>query len=77
MISFVTSVIGAVMSWEATRILVGLKHWQKTGNWQEGLEPALGRFIQYNLQKHQALSGPIMVNPRCGEIFCRDRKRHG
>ncbi|MFW9935993.1 MAG: ThiF family adenylyltransferase [Candidatus Thorarchaeota archaeon] len=76
MISFVTSIVGAVMSWEATKILVGLKQWQKTGTWQEELEPALGRFIQYNLHEHKSMTGLIMPNPRCAEIFCRDKRKH-
>ncbi len=74
MISFVTSVVGAIMAWEATRVLVGLSQWRKTGEWQKGLEPAIGRFIQYNLHKHQVLSGQIMKNPQCSEIFCRKPK---
>jgi len=75
MISFITSVVGAVMAWEATRILVGLQQWQTTGQWQKGLEPALGRFIQYNLQRHEITTGPIMPNPRCSETFCRDKRK--
>ncbi|MDO8124952.1 MAG: ThiF family adenylyltransferase [Candidatus Hermodarchaeota archaeon] len=74
MISFVTSVVGAVMAWEATRVLIGLKQWKATGNWQEGLEPALGRFIHYNLQRHETTTGPIMPNPRCSETFCREKR---
>ncbi|MDO8125494.1 MAG: ThiF family adenylyltransferase [Candidatus Hermodarchaeota archaeon] len=76
MISFVTSVVGAVMAWEAVRVLVGLKQWRETGQWQDGLEPALGRFIKYDLNRHQAASGQIMVNPRCSETFCRDKRKH-
>ena len=76
MISFVTSVVGAVMSWEATKLLVGLKQWHKTGNWQTNLEPAFGRFIKYSLQNHESLTGPIMMNPRCAEIFCREKRKH-
>jgi molybdopterin/thiamine biosynthesis adenylyltransferase len=74
MISFVTSVVGAIMAWEATRVLIGLKQWRETGEWQKGLEPAMGRFIQYTLDKHQVISGRIMKNPRCSEIFCRKPK---
>lgn len=76
MISFVTSVVGAVMSWEATKVLVGLKQWRETGQWQQDLEPALGRFIQYNLHRHEATTGLIMPNPRCSETFCRDKRKH-
>ncbi len=76
MISFVTSVVGAVMSWETIKVLVGLKQWQETSQWQEGLEPALGRFIQYDLRQHKSMTGPIMANPRCAEIFCRDKRKH-
>lgn len=76
MISFVTSVVGAIMAWEATRVLVGLKQWQTTGQWQEGMEPAIGRFIQYNLQHHETSMGPIMPNPLCGETFCRNKRSH-
>ncbi len=76
MISFVTSVVGAVIAWEATRVLVGLKQWRKTGQWQKGLEPALGRFIHYDLQRHETMTGAIMPNPRCGEAFCRDKRKH-
>ncbi|MFX1319101.1 MAG: ThiF family adenylyltransferase [Promethearchaeota archaeon] len=76
MISFVTSIVGAVMSWEATKMLAGLQQWRQTGQWQEGLEPALGRFIQYDLHKHKSMTGPIMANPRCTEIFCRDKRKH-
>lgn len=75
MISFVTSVVGALMSWEATRVLVGLKQWQKTGKWQEGLEPAMGRFIQYNLDEHRSTTGPILANPQCNEVFCRTKHK--
>ncbi len=75
MISFVTSVVGAVMSWEATKVLVGLKQWRETGRWQEGLKPALGRFIQYNLRNHDSMTGAIMANPRCAEIFCREKRK--
>lgn len=76
MISFVTSVVGAVMAWEAVRVLVGLKQWRERGEWQKGLEPAMGRFIQYDLSQHQATSGPIMANPRCSETFCRNKRKH-
>jgi adenylyltransferase/sulfurtransferase len=76
MISFVTSVVGAVMSWEATKVLVGLKQWRETGQWQHDLEPAMGRFIQYNLHRHEAATGHIMPNPRCSEIFCRNKLKH-
>jgi molybdopterin/thiamine biosynthesis adenylyltransferase len=76
MISFVTSVVGAVMSWEATKVLVGLTQWLKTGKWQEALEPAFGRFIQYDLRHHNSLTGPILANPRCAEIFCRSKRKH-
>ncbi|MFW9985324.1 MAG: ThiF family adenylyltransferase [Candidatus Odinarchaeota archaeon] len=76
MVSFVTSIVGAVMAWEATRVLVGLQQWRNTGQWQPGLEPAFGRFIQYNLSNHQARTGPIMPNPRCSETFCRDKRKH-
>ncbi len=71
MISYVTSVVGAIMAWEATRVLVGLKQWRITGKWQEGLEPAIGRFIHYNLRQHKSQSGLIMPNRACSEIFCR------
>ncbi|MFW9831916.1 MAG: ThiF family adenylyltransferase [Candidatus Thorarchaeota archaeon] len=76
MISFVTSITGAIMAWEATCILVGLKHWRDKRKWQEGLEPAMGKFIQYNLSKHQVTTGSIMPNPRCIETFCRDKRSH-
>ena len=76
MISFVTSVAGAVMSWEATKLIVGLKQWRATGQWQNGLEPALGRFIQYSLHNHKSMTGSIMANPRCAETFCRDKRKH-
>jgi hypothetical protein len=42
-----------------------------------GLEPALGRFIQYDLQQHKTTTGSIMINPRCSEIFCREKHKHG
>ncbi|MFX1564367.1 MAG: ThiF family adenylyltransferase [Promethearchaeota archaeon] len=76
MISFVTSIVGAVMSWEATKVLVGLEEWKHTGNWHDELKPALGRFIQYNLREHTSMTGPIMTNPICAEIFCRDKQKH-
>ncbi|MFX0168358.1 MAG: ThiF family adenylyltransferase [Candidatus Hodarchaeota archaeon] len=75
MISFITSVVGAIMAWEATRILVGLEQWQKTRQWQEDLEPSLGRFIQYNLQHHETTTGPILPNPQCSETFCRNKRK--
>ena len=75
MVSFVTSVVGAVMSWEAAKVLVGLNQYRKSGNWQKGLEPALGRFIQYNLQNHESVTGPVMANPRCAETFCRNKRK--
>jgi molybdopterin/thiamine biosynthesis adenylyltransferase len=75
MISFVTSVVGAIMAWEATRIVVGLEEWRQTGCWREGLEPAIGRFIKYDLRRHQSTSGPIMQNPRCSEVFCRSKQK--
>ncbi len=76
MISFITSIVGAVMSWEATKVLVGLENWKQTGEWQDEFEPAVGRFIQYNLHHHKVLTGPILPNPRCAEIFCRDKRKH-
>jgi len=71
MISFVTSVVGALMAWEATCILVGLEEWRRTGRWREGMEPALGCFIRYDLRRRQTTTGRIMPNPRCSEPFCR------
>ncbi|MFX1475886.1 MAG: ThiF family adenylyltransferase [Promethearchaeota archaeon] len=75
MISFVTSVVGAIMAWEATRVIIGLEEWRQTGHWREGLEPAMGRFIKYDLRRHQSTSGPIMRNPQCSEVFCRSRRK--
>ncbi len=75
MISFITSIVGALMAWEATRILAGLKQWRKTGQWQPGLEPAIGRFIQYDLQHHKTTTGSIMPNPHCSETFCRNKRK--
>jgi adenylyltransferase/sulfurtransferase len=74
MISFVTSVVGAIMAWEATRVLVGLKQWRKTGQWRRGLEPAMGRFIHYDLSRHRSTTGPIMPNRNCQEPFCREKR---
>lgn len=75
MISFVTSIVGAVMSWEATKVLVGLQQWRKTGKWQKNLKPALGRYIKYDLQRHKATTGTILPNPRCSEVFCRSKHK--
>jgi molybdopterin/thiamine biosynthesis adenylyltransferase len=76
MISFITSVVGAMMSWEATKVLVGLKNWRDTGQWQQDLKPVLGQFIQYSLHRHEAMTGHIMPNPRCSETFCREKRKH-
>lgn len=71
-ISILNSIIGGIISSEAIKILVGLKKWKKTSQWEEENIPKLGHIIRYDIRKHDFSVGKIIRNPYCTEIFCRE-----
>ncbi len=70
-ISFATSIVGAIMSVELTKILVGLDTFKRTGKWPETLTPLIGKSIRYNFLNHSISVFRNIKNPRCLEPFCR------
>ena len=75
MISFTTSIIGAIISLEATKVLLYMKNKNKPGDVKSPLsKPAFGKSIVYNINTNSTSVIGISKNPNCVEPLCRIRK---
>ncbi len=75
MISTLTSIVGGIMSVEATKILISSNGMGKYPNITKGQEPNFGKMIRYDLRNHELTIGDIMPNPKCVDVTCRARRR--
>ncbi len=75
MISTLTSIVGGIMSVEATKILISSDGTGKYPNITKGQEPNFGKMIRYDLRNHELTIGDIMPNPKCVDVTCRARRR--
>jgi len=70
-ISFATSLVGAIMSVEIVKILVGLSKFKKDRKWEPNFEPLVGMSIKYDFVKHNISLYKLNKNPDCVEPLCR------
>jgi molybdopterin/thiamine biosynthesis adenylyltransferase len=75
MISTLTSIIGGIMSVEATKVLVSRDEKGTYSDVTKGQEPNFGKMIRYDLRDHEMIFGSIMPNPKCVDVTCRARRR--
>jgi len=75
MISTLTSIVGGIMSVEATKILISGNGEGKYPNITKGQEPNFGKMIRYDLRNHELTIGNILANPKCVDVTCRARRR--
>lgn len=76
MISTLTSIVGGIMSVEATKILISSDGDGQYPNITKGQEPNFGSMIRYDLRKHDLTFGSIMANPKCVDVTCRARRKN-
>ncbi len=76
MISTLTSIVGGIMSVEATKILISSDGKGKYPNITKGQEPNFGKMIRYDLRNHELTIGDIMPNPKCVDVTCRARRKN-
>ncbi len=76
MISTLTSIVGGIMSVEATKILISSDGTGKYPNITKGQEPNFGKMIRYDLRNHELTIGNIMPNPKCVDVTCRARRKN-
>ena len=76
MISFTTSIVGAIISLEATKVLLYMKNKNnKEDNTNSPLsKPAFGKSIVYNINTNRTSIIGIPKNPNCVEPLCRIKK---
>jgi len=75
MISTLTSIVGGIMSVEATKVLISQDEEGMYSNITKGQEPNFGKMIRYDLREHEMTFGDIMPNPKCVDVTCRARRR--
>lgn len=75
MISTLTSIVGGIMSVEATKVLVSSDGKGKYSDITKGQEPNFGKMIRYDLRDHDMIFGSIMPNPKCVDVTCRARRK--
>lgn len=75
MISTLTSIVGGIMSVEATKILISGNGEGKYPNITKGQEPNFGKMIRYDLRNHELTIGNILANLKCVDVTCRARRR--
>jgi adenylyltransferase/sulfurtransferase len=71
MISTLTSIVGGIMSVEATKILISKDDQGGYSDITKGQEPNFGKMIRYDLRQHEFIFGDIMANPKCVDVSCR------
>ena len=75
MISFTTSIIGAIISSEATKVILYTKNKEYRKNAKHPLsKPAFGKSIVYKLNTNSTSIIGITKNPNCVEPLCKLRK---
>jgi len=75
MISTLTSIVGGIMSVEATKIIVSRDEKDEYTDVTKGQEPNFGKMIRYDLRNHEMIFGNILPNPKCVDVTCRARRR--
>ncbi len=75
MISTLTSIVGGIMSVEATKVLVSSDGKGKYSDITKGQEPNFGKMIRYDLRDHDMIFANIMPNPKCVDVTCRTRRK--
>lgn len=75
MISTLTSIVGGIMSVEATKVLVSSDGKGEYSDVTKGQEPNFGKMIRYDLRNHEMIFADIMPNPKCVDVTCRARRR--
>jgi adenylyltransferase/sulfurtransferase len=75
MISTLTSIVGGIISVEATKILISKDDIGGYTNITKGQEPNFGTMIRYDLRTHDLSFGKIMANPKCVDVTCRARRK--
>ncbi len=74
-VSTLTSIVGGIMTAEATKILVGIEQWRNDKTWDEQFAPNIGKYIRYDIMEHDFSISKLYHNPKCVEIFCKKRKK--
>ena len=75
MISTLTSIVGGIMSVEATKVLVSSDGKGGYSDVTKGQEPNFGKMIRYDLRDHEMIFADIMPNPKCVDVSCRARRK--
>jgi molybdopterin/thiamine biosynthesis adenylyltransferase len=75
MISTLTSIVGGIMSVEATKVLVSSDGKGEYSDVTKGQEPNFGKMIRYDLRNHEMIFGNILPNHKCVDVTCRARRR--
>ncbi|NHK32795.1 MAG: hypothetical protein FK730_15705 [Asgard group archaeon] len=76
MISTLTSIVGGIMSVEATKVLISQDNKGGYSEITKDQEPNFGNMIRYDLRNHEFIYGNIMPNPKCVDVTCRARRRN-
>ncbi|MGC9778333.1 MAG: ThiF family adenylyltransferase [Candidatus Heimdallarchaeota archaeon] len=76
MISTLTSIVGGIMSVEATKVLISRDEKGTYSDVTKGQEPNFGKMIRYDLRNHEFIFGDILANPKCVDVTCRARRRN-
>ncbi|MHA1532273.1 MAG: ThiF family adenylyltransferase, partial [Candidatus Heimdallarchaeota archaeon] len=75
MISTLTSIVGGIMSVEATKLLVSSDGKGEYSDVTKGQEPNFGKMIRYDLRDHEMIFADIMPNLKCVDVSCRARRK--
>jgi len=75
MISTLTSIVGGIMSVEATKVLVSSDGKGEYSDVTKGQEPNFGKMIRYDLRDHEMIFADIMPNLKCVDVSCRARRK--
>lgn len=76
MISTLTSIVGGIMSVEATKILISQDDKGGYSDITKNQEPNFGNMIRYDLRNHEFIFGNILPNSKCVDVTCRARRRN-
>ncbi len=76
MISTLTSILGGIMSVEATKVLISRDEKGAYSDITKGQEPNFGKMIRYDLRNHEFIFGDILANLKCVDVTCRARRRN-
>ncbi|MFW9923274.1 MAG: ThiF family adenylyltransferase [Candidatus Thorarchaeota archaeon] len=75
MISTLTSIVGGIMSVEATKIMISSDGDGRYPNITKGQEPNFGKMIRYDLRNHEMIFGSILPSPKCVDVTCRAKRK--